>query len=418
MIVQVAAGPDPAVTLTEGIRSCCEYEVVVAAVLGQEYSQDAVLSFMTEPRPDAAHRLEPVVTTSVSGLAATWRGFERLSCVRRYAVTVCKEGNECPERLQLERDDAELLVRFSSSAPLHRCTDYSLHIKPQFGRIPLYEKVITFRTKAPSLSNLTSQLAGTVAETEGQTALVSWEAVPCAEQYRVYSRQQAEAAWQLLGVTSKNYYQHSAAPCSQYRFGVAVELAGQQGAVVQLGTSLTTSINMNTSYALPGLEVEQEAGRAVVSWSHRSCIQSYQLRCCPLNGAAACQEVEVAGVEGNQVEAVVGQLQPCTRYQLAVHPRTPAGQLPASPVQFTTQNPPARPPASVTVSLNRALDKVDIMWSGVECATGYRIHQRLQHSDTETVWISQNDLQLFLSLDSPEPCVNYRSDRMSSFIAI
>ena len=44
----------------------------------------------------------------------------------------------------------------------------------------------------------------------------------------------------------------------------------------------------------------------------------------------------------------------------------------------------------------------------VECATGYRIHQRLDHSDTETVWVAQHGLHLYLTLDSPEPCVNYR----------
>ena len=85
-----------------------------------------------------------------------------------------------------------------------------------------------------------------------------------------------------------------------------------------------------------------------------------------------------------------------------------------------------RPPATVDVRLNEVGDKVDIWWSEVrrwmipniiilesyclqvECATGYRIHQRLDHSDTETVWVAQHGLHLYLTLDSPEPCVNYR----------
>merc|ERR1719461_1301737 len=57
--------------------------------------------------------------------------------------------------------------------------------------------------------------------------------------------------------------------------------------------------------------------------------------------------------------------------------------------------------------MSEAGDKLEISWSMVQCASGYRIHQKLHHSDTETVWISQNDVQLYLSLDSPEPCVNY-----------
>ena len=39
----------------------------------------------------------------------------------------------------------------------------------------------------------------------------------------------------------------------------------------------------------------------------------------------------------------------------------------------------------------------------------YRIHQRLHgDSELETVWVAQHGLHLYLSLDSPEPCVNYR----------
>ena len=45
-------------------------------------------------------------------------------------VTVCKEGNDCPETVTLARDDSRLLTEFSSSVPLQLCTDYSLHIKP------------------------------------------------------------------------------------------------------------------------------------------------------------------------------------------------------------------------------------------------------------------------------------------------
>ena len=54
----------------------------------------------------------------------------------------------------------------------------------------------------------------------------------------------------------------------------------------------------------------------------------------------------------------------------------------------------------------------------VECATGYRIHQRLDHSDTETVWVAQHGLHLYLTLDSPEPCVNYRCLLLASFIVL
>ena len=105
---------------------------------------------------------------------------------------------------------------------------------------------------------------------------------------------------------------------------------------------------------------------------------------------------------------MVSGLESCSNYSLSVYPTTHQGELPAHTFSFTSGAPAPSPPAKVNLRISEAGDKLEISWSGVECATGYRIHQKLQHSDTETVWISQNDLQLHLSLDSPEPCVNYR----------
>ena len=49
----------------------------------------------------------------------------------------------------------------------------------------------------------------------------------------------------------------------------------------------------------------------------------------------------------------------------------------------------------------------------------YRIHQRLHgDSELETVWVAQHGLHLYLSLDSPEPCVNYRWDYTSLELTI
>ena len=53
-------------------------------------------------------------------------------------VTVCKEGNDCPETVTLARDDSRLLTEFSSSVPLELCTDYSLHIKPVCLLLPIF----------------------------------------------------------------------------------------------------------------------------------------------------------------------------------------------------------------------------------------------------------------------------------------
>ena len=55
---------------------------------------------------------------------------------------VCKEGNDCPEKVTLNRDDSLLWTSFTSSSILDMCTDYSLHIKPLWAATDLYEKVV------------------------------------------------------------------------------------------------------------------------------------------------------------------------------------------------------------------------------------------------------------------------------------
>ena len=124
-------------------------------------------------------------------------------------VTVCKEGNECPESVTLVRDDSLLMTEFTSSVPLELCTDYSLHIKPLWAATDLYEKVVTiiishiiivnitvkvvsFRTLSPPLANLTRHLRGSSVQVQGkQVVVVRWGAVTCGDQYKVYAKYQA-----------------------------------------------------------------------------------------------------------------------------------------------------------------------------------------------------------------------------------
>ena len=93
---------------------------------------------------------------------------------------------------------------------------------------------------------------------------------------------------------------------------------------------------------------------------------------------------------------------------LQIYPSTADGELDAEPRQFRTENPIPRAPDSVEVGLNMVTNRVDLSWSKVECATGYKIHQKLEHSDTQTDWNSDNVMELAVSLESPEPCVTYR----------
>merc|ERR1719430_495858 len=101
----------------------------------------------------------------------------------------------------------------------------------------------------------------------------------------------------------------------------------------------------------------------------------------------------------------VRNLKPCSKYQLEILPLTEDDvDLAAEPSSFMTGSPPPSPPENVIVKLNQETNKVDISWSMVECASGYRIHQNINNSDTETKWDSD---ELSVSLEIPEHCVTY-----------
>ena len=101
-------------------------------------------------------------------------------------------------------------------------------------------------------------------------------------------------------------------------------------------------------------------------------------------------------------------MNPCSDHVLEIYPSTSDGEFDAESIRFTTENPTPNPPSDIDVTINTLTNKVDISWSKVECATGYKIHQKLEHSDTETEWTSDNMQDLSVSLESPEPCVTYR----------
>ena len=413
---------EPSLVLREGVESCSEYKIAVTAVIQSQYSRETLQTFLTPPDSQVALSLDPIVLPAVTGITARWRGFQRLSCIRDYRITVCKEGNECPEQLQISRDDALILTEFSSSVALEQCTDYSLHIKPLWKSENLYEKVVNFRTLSPPLANISRQLVSSQATSQNSHILLQWNSVDCGSQYKVWTKYQdyqtanlEQRDWEMIGVTSKNYFQHASLACTEYRFGLSVLVGQEESEIVSLASSVMTNIDSSVVFSPPNLQVSPTEAGAVVEWDHRKCITSYRLETCRQGRKgrldSLCAESEVITEEGtgSRLSHSVSGLQSCTNYSLSVYPTTHQGELSAQTFSFTTGSPAPRPPSSLNLRMSEAADKLEIRWGEVECATGYRIHQKLQHSDTETVWISQNDLQLHLSLDSPEPCVNYRS---------
>jgi hypothetical protein len=169
-----------------------------------------------------------------------------------------------------------------------------------------------------------------------------------------------------------------------------------------------TKIDTSVPYVAANLAITPTPDGAHLTWDHAKCIKSYKIRSCEvLSESENCFEefVIIEDPSMYKMAHTLRNLNSCSKHYLAIFPSMGGDTtLDAAPQPFQTGSPPASPPQEVTVRLNRETNKVDIGWSRVQCATGYRIHQTLGNSDTKTKWDSEG---LSVSLESPEPCVTY-----------
>ena len=162
--------------------------------------------------------------------------------------------------------------------------------------------------------------------------------------------------------------------CTEYRFGLAVTVGEEESEIVSLEETVMTNIDTDVIFTPPNIQMNISSHSVQLTWDHRKCITGYRIRLCSL-ATVQCyeaQEVMVTSDRGHQVSHTIGELEPCSEYSLSVHPSTADGELDSASLSVVTRPPPPRPPAQVEVGLNTRGDKVDITWSKVQCATGYR----------------------------------------------
>ena len=242
--------------------------------------------------------------------------------------------------------------------------------------------------------------------------MVKWNTIQCANHYKVYQKiNTPDGEWERIGITSKNYFQQKGVPCTEYKYGVKVTVGDQESGIVGFRKAIMTKIDKSGPYVLPNLQIEETSDGARLSWDHGKCINSYRIRSCEYIGLdnICYEEQEVMDDSAkHKLTHSISNLKPCSNHVLEIFPSTIDGEFAAESVQFKTKSPPASPPDDINVHLNKMTNKVDLNWSKVTCATGYKIHQKLKHSDTETKWTSDDMQELSVSLESPEPCVTYR----------
>lgn len=406
---QVQASHENSILLVDGLVSCSEFEIRVSAVIGDEYSDEAVLSFTTAPEINAAQRLEPLAVPSPNSVIAKWKGFEKLSCISKYIVTICKEGEECSKGETLERDDSLQFIEYKSESNLEECSEYSLKIKPSHDQVEMDEKVVTFRTQSNPIDDVASLVLPVHAEAgDEQMVTVRWNAVKCANHYEVFQRVNIpDGIWERIGTTSDNYFKQKGVPCTEYKYGVKVTVDDQESDIVEIDQAIMTKLDETIPYAPSNLEIIPTVDGANLSWDHSKCIQSYRLRACKDDGHdQLCEEYEGIVSGSHKTLYTIQGLHACSDYQLQIFPSLGKTELNSESKPFKTASPAVIAP-ELTVKFNEKTNQIDFDWAGVQCATEYQIHQRKESANIKTVWKSVDEDQQSASLGSLEPCVKY-----------
>jgi hypothetical protein len=403
--------------IKEGLRPCRDYALTaVASVRGTETDgKEITASFSTPPDASAAAQLEPKITADVSGLRATWSAYDVLSCVNNYEVSVCEAGAAACESTTLALDSLPYME--FKKAGLKQCAAFTLSIRPLYGNLNLAPKVTGFQTLSPPVTDVIKELHPvTATKGEGQMVFLAWSAVTCADHYLVFQKVTSGAAgdWEQVGKTTETSLVVNTAPCTTHRYGVKVTVGGHTSQIVEVAEAITTSLDKAAPFVVPNLAVVAKPTSALLTWDHAACIASYVLSTCTTAAETAdklCERttVEAQTPEAHHVSYEVGSLRPCSDYTIEIVPVVEGAELPSSAsTPFSTAYPPATPPASYTATLNQNRNRVELSWSQVECASGYRILQRMGSSNTTTAWETKDGKELFTSFQDPEPCVVYR----------
>jgi hypothetical protein len=75
---------------------------------------------------------------------------------------------------------------------------------------------------------------------------------------------------------------------------------------------------------------------------------------------------------------------------------------------FVTAAPEPTPPEDSNVTLSNDHQFVELNWSKVRCATGYKILQQVGESEAETTWATEDVNLLSNRIQNPVPCTNYK----------
>ena len=417
MTRDLAASPRPSVLLTTNIQPCAEYEVKVVAALAETYSsQETVKLLTTAPLQTAADQLEVRVKPGRDSVEVRWSPVRDLPCVSQYSVSLCEQAGDCLDTRQVNIDqghsDTDLLYS-ANSLSLSECSSYFLKILPIYSTKKMRGKLVPFLTLFPPLTNFAQQLGEVeVRLLAGPAVSLAWAEVRCASLYEIVSIQPKTGEVSLVNITTSHHVTLPVNHCQQYQLGIRTVLGTDTRTEVVPLRTIVTEIENPEYYILPNFAVESELETAVISWDHRTCIQSYRVKLCQENDSdKICFEKQLIPTAKQRILAKMGQLKMCSVYSLDVFPLYNNSEIKTKTTQLRTKS-LVQNPKNVKLSLDSVRDKVNIQWDSVKCANNYKIFQKFSspaspHASKGSEWTYLTN-KVKARLNSPEPCSRVR----------
>jgi len=270
------------IILTDGLEPCNEYEIRVSAVIGDEYSEENIVTFLTPPQTNAAGKLEPVTQITSNSVVARWNGFKQLSCISEYIVTLCRVGETCSEGEKVKRDDSLLLLEYKSDYNLEECSDYTLHIKPVHNQVAVKEKLIKFRTASPAAKS--PKFAARYSK-ETNEVVFDWPSIRCASGYKVHQRTEngeIKTIWESENEDNLYLSLKSPEPCLTYSYSMSA-LFGSQESIPTAWTDIPVPPRVGI-LENPTLVIEEKTNGSVTfvinnnDKNHRCKVEKYHVK--------------------------------------------------------------------------------------------------------------------------------------------
>jgi len=179
-----------------------------------------------------------------------------------------------------------------------------------------------------------------------------------------------------------------------------------------VGPEMISDLDERDPFEAPNLYILNADRHADVSWGHADCISSYVLKVCQVS-YTDCFEASVTptdyidgGEKDRTIRYKIESLDPCTVYTLEIIPIIPDKIFTARVQEFTTTNGTPQPPDNFRVSLEHD-NRAELTWSSVQCATGYKIYQRIGDVDSADNTLVSTTHDLNEAFENLEPCVDY-----------